>query len=439
MGEFKKPASRAEFLANFAQKKPLMDKNEAYYESARCLFCYDAPCMNACPTGIDIPLFIKQIHTGNIIGAAQTIYQYNWMGNACGKVCPTEELCEGACVHNLQKVKPIEIGRLQNFATDAAMSGDRNLFEPGPDNGRKVAIIGAGPAGIACAAELRTKGYSVDVFEAKSQPSGLNLYGVAPYKITNEEAVNEVLWLQKQLGFNIFYNQPIQDAETLKKLESTYDAIFLGVGLGPTARLNIEGEDLPHVIGAVEFVEILRTKMHETEVPPRVVVIGGGNTAMDVASESARMGAEQVILVYRRGRNQMGAYEFEYQTILKSGVQTRFHANPQKITESGVWFIRTEEQNGKLQEIPGSAFFVEADLVIKATGQAKCKPLFELIGGLELNANGTIKVNHRYQTTQPAYFAGGDAVNGGAEVVNGAFEGKMAAQGIHQWLNEKTN
>ncbi len=439
MGEFIKPSSAAEFHLNFAQKKPLMSKNEAYYESSRCLFCYDAPCMNACPTGIDIPMFIKQIHTGNVTGAAKTIFDANWMGNACGKVCPTEELCEGACVYNHQDVKPIDIGRLQNFATDKVIKNNEKLFTPGTPNGRNVAIIGAGPAGLSCACELRMMGYEVDVFEAREKPSGLTVYGVAPYKITNEEALDEISWLQQQLSFNVHYNHAIQSPEALEKLEKSYDAVFLGVGLGPTASLHIEGEDMPHVIGAVEFVEELRMKQHQMKVPARVVVLGGGNTAMDAASESARMGAEEVTLAYRRGKADMGAYAFEYETILKSGARSKFWASPKRITAEGVICTKTEDRGGKLVDIPDSEFLLAADLVIKATGQAKCKPLFAMISGLETDGSGKVKVNHRFQTTRPQYFAGGDAVNGGAEVVNGAFEGKKAAQGIHQWLNEKSN
>ncbi len=209
MAEYKRPKTEEEFEQNFAQKTPLMNSTEAYYESSRCLFCYDAPCMHACPTGIDIPLFIKQIHTDNLTGAAKTIYDSNWLGNACGTVCPTAVLCEGACVYNHQDVPPIQIGRLQNYATAKAMSQNQKLYEPGKSNGRKVAVIGAGPAGIACACELRILGYEVDIFEAKDKPSGLTVYGTAPYKITNEEALDEIDYLQNQLGFTIKYSSPI--------------------------------------------------------------------------------------------------------------------------------------------------------------------------------------------------------------------------------------
>lgn len=440
MAEYKRPTNAQEFEANFAQKKPLMNATEAYYESARCLFCYDAPCITACPTHIDIPLFIKQIHTGNRTGAAQTIFEANWLGNACGKICPTSELCEGACVYAGQNVPVIQIGRLQNYATHEVIQQQTPLFSPGPDNGRKVAVIGAGPAGIACACELRTLGYTVDVFEAKDKPSGLTVYGVAPYKITNEEVLDEMAYLQAQLGYTIHYNTPVQSADHLQRLEAEYDALFLGVGLGATAALALPGEDKPNVVGAVEFIEELRMHHHEVTVPDTVVVIGGGNTAMDAASEAARLGAETVILAYRRSKEEMGAYGFEYQLAKSAGVKGLFNVAPVEIVgdqaATGVVFIRTTRRAGQLEPVEGSEFVVDCGLVIKATGQAKQVDFLGLIEGLKLDQRRRIVVDlETYQTTNPKYFAGGDAVNGGAEVVNGAYEGKVAAHGIDRWLN----
>ncbi|MBN4061747.1 MAG: hypothetical protein COA57_15740 [Flavobacteriales bacterium] len=441
MAEYKRPKTEEEFEANFPPKKPLMNETEAYYESSRCLFCYDAPCITACPTGIDIPLFIKQIQTGNTEGAARTIFDANWLGNACGKVCPTGVLCEGACVYNGQNVKPIEIGRLQNYATDAVIEQDVELFKQGDDNGRKVAIIGAGPAGIACACELRVLGYQVDIFEAKSQPSGLMVHGTAPYKITNADALKEMDYLQKQLNYNIKYNSPIISKEQISDLETNYDAIFIGVGIGPTATLGMPGENMEGVVGAVEFIEELRMKHHKVIVPDRVIVLGGGNTAMDAASESARMGAESVILAYRNSKENKGAYDFEYDTIINSGAKGMFNVQPIEIVgngkATGVKFVRTKSHNDKLENIPGSEFVLECDLVIKATGQAKMAKFLGMIDELELDNSNRIVVNEEnYQTTNPKYFAGGDSVNGGAEVVNGAYDGKVAANGIHEWLNK---
>lgn len=441
MSEFKRPTTSEEFHQNFAQKKPLMNKTEAFYESSRCLFCYDAPCMHACPTEIDIPLFIKQIQTGNVDGAAKTIFDQNWFGNACGKICPTGVLCEGACVYNHQDVKSIEIGRLQNYATDQIIKSGKRIFSPGTDNGRRVAVIGAGPAGISCACELRTMGYTVDIFEAKDKPSGLTVHGTAPYKITNEEVLAEMDFLQNQLDFHINYNSPITTKEQLSDLEAHYDAIFLGVGLGPTATLGIPGIEKANVIGAVEFVEELRMEQHKVHVPDRVIVLGGGNTAMDAASESARMGASEVILAYRRSRDEMGGYDFEYDLARSAGARGLFNAQPVEIVgnaqATGVKFIKTQSQNGKLEEVAGSEFVVECDLVIKATGQAKLAELFDQIDVLQIDRSKRIIVNEAtFQTDNPKYFAGGDAVNGGAEVVNGAHDGKAAARGIDQWLNQ---
>ncbi len=442
MAEYKRPTSEAEFNKNFKQKKPLMNDTEAFYESSRCLFCYDAPCVQACPTHIDIPLFIKQIHTDNVTGSAKTIFDANWMGNACGIVCPTGVLCEGACVYNHQDVAPIQIGRLQNYATNKTIDADKKIFSVGKPNGKKIAVIGSGPAGIACACEARTMGYEVDIFEAKEKPSGLTFHGVAPYKITNEEVLKEINYLQKQLGFKIKYNSEINSKKQLKALENDYDAIFLGVGLGETANIKLEGEDIKGVIGAVEFIEELRLKQHKVKVPDKVVVLGGGNTAMDVASESARMGARKVVLAYRNSKDSMGAYDFEYDLAISSGVDSLFNVTPIAIVGNakveGVKFAKTEMVEGKLQTNMNNVFIVRCDLVIKATGQAKQGSLYDLIDNLEVDHKTVVKVNKdTFQTTNPKYFAGGDAINGGAEVVNAAYDGKMAVQGIHNWLNKK--
>ena len=441
MAEYLTPTTEQEFAQNFAQLKPDMTRNEALYESARCLFCFDAPCITACPSGIDIPQFIRQINTGNDTGAARTIYEANYFGNACGKVCPTEVLCEGACVYNLQEVKPIEIGRLQSYATTKVMASGKKLFGPGAPTGRKVAVIGAGPAGISAACELRALGYEVVVFEAKAYPSGLTVYGVAPYKITNEEALAEMAYLQTQFGYEVRYNAPINSATDIAALEAEYDAIFLGIGLGATSRLGLAGEDLPGCVGAVEFIEQLRGQHAATPVGRRVVVLGGGNTAMDAASEAARLGAEQVTLAYRRAKEEKGAYEFEYDLAKGVGVKGLFNAAPLEILGSGavegVRFICTAVVNNQVEEVPGSEFVVPCDMVIKATGQAKQLHFLSLIAGLDVDGRGRIVANaHTGQTTNPRYFASGDARNGGAEVVNAAAEAKVAARGIHAYLSK---
>lgn len=438
MSEYKRPKTKEEFDKNFKQKKPLMNDTEAFYEASRCLFCYDAPCIQACPTHIDIPLFIKQIHTDNVTGASKTIFDANWLGNACGVVCPTGVLCEGACVYNHQDVPPIQIGRLQNFATNKTIDADKVIFKMGDSNGKKIAIVGSGPAGIACACEACTLGYDVTIYEAKGNPTGLTVNGIAPYKITNEEVLKEFHYLQNQLGFEIKYNTPIQTKEDLKRLEKDYDAIFLGVGLGKTAVLGLDGENKKGIVGAVEFIEELREKHHKMKVPKKVVVIGGGNTAMDAASESARMGARKTVLAYRNSKDKMGAYGFEYDLAISAGVDSLFNVTPIAIVGNGkvegVKFAKTEMIDGKLKTNMNNTFIVRCDLVIKATGQAKQGHLYDLIDRLELDEKTRIKTNDEFQTSNPKYFAGGDAINGGAEVVNAAYDGKMAAHGINQWL-----
>lgn len=444
MSDFKKPATEKDYSDNFKQLHPLMNATQAYFESSRCLFCYDAPCIKACPTGIDIPLFIKQINTGNLSGSATTIYQSNWFGNICGKVCPTSVLCEGACVYNHQDVKPIEIGRLQSYATTEAIANRKKLFKVKERNGKKVAVIGAGPAGISAACELCLLGYSVKIFEAKEHPSGLAMYGVAPYKIENEDILEEIAYLQDQFGFEIIYDHAIQNKETFITLEKDFDAIFLGLGLGTTRELQLNGEELPGCVGAVEFIENLKIQKYRTAVGERVVVLGGGNTAMDAASEACRLGAAQVIIAYRRAADQKGAYQFEYELAREVGAKGIWNVSPLAVVGSdkveGVKFIKTRTKDQYLEEIPGSEFTIPCDMVIKATGQHKQKQVLSMIDHLQMDPNGRIRtVNEYFQTHNPRYFTGGDAFNGGKEVVNAVAEAKIAARGIHQYLEEINN
>ena len=423
MSEYKTPQTEEEFEKNFSQIKPLMSQTEAYYESSRCLFCYDAPCVNACPTGIDIPLFIRQINSKTDMGAAKTIYDSNYFGYACGKVCPTEVLCEGACVYNHSDVMPIAIGRLQSFATGKAISNDKKFYTLANSNGKKVAIIGAGPAGISCACELRLHGFEVDVFEAKEKPSGLTVHGVAPYKITNDEALNEMEYLQKQFGYKVHYNKTITTKEDIALLEKNYDTIFIAIGLGKTSDLKIKGEELENVFGAVEFVEQLRMNHHKISVPKKVVVLGGGNTAMDAASECARMGAE-VILAYRRSKEEMPAYIFEYELAKTVGVKGMFNATPVEILGNG------KVSGIKLKSADGNEHILDCDWIVKGTGQTKQLSLLNLIADLNTDEKGRIVVNEIFQTTNKKYFAAGDAVSGGQEVVNAVANGKKAAIAI---------
>lgn len=434
MSDFVRPVDQNALESNFAPIKPLMNPTMAQYESSRCLFCYDAPCVNACPTSIDIPLFIRQINNGNVKGAAKTIYASNFMGNTCGKVCPTEVLCEGACVLNHQELPPIEIGRLQNYATDLALKSDLNLKKQNGFYNDKVAIIGAGPSGIACASVLASAGVEVDIFEAKEQPSGLALHGVAPYKITNQEILEEVNYLQKQLGFKLHYNQPISSKQEVEALENKYGAIFLGIGLGYTRLLRLDHSPLnKNIIGATEFIEQLKLNPLSVEVAKHVVVIGGGNTAMDVASACARMGATDVKLVYRRSNEEKSAYDFEYQLAKSVGVKGVFNAQPIALVGKkeikAIHCFKTETIDGRLVNIPNSEFEIPCDMVINATGQEKLKIFLTNIG-IETDADGRIIVNEKGQTSNAMFYAGGDAVNGGAEVVNAVGEGQKTAKHI---------
>jgi glutamate synthase (NADPH/NADH) small chain len=314
------------------------------------------------------------------------------------------------------------------------------LFEPAISKNKKVAVIGAGPAGISCACELRLKGYEVDLFEAKDLPGGLALYGCAPYKVTNDEILSEIHWLQEQLGFKIHYGHPINSREAIVALETKYDAIFLGIGLGNTQVLNID-TDWNYCIGATEFIQKVKMDPGNVETGKKVIVIGGGNTAIDAATESAKLGAEEVILAYRRAREEMPAYSFEYELAKSAGVRGLFNVVPTEIKTDGsskiLTFSKTKVENGRVLILTGTEFTITCDTVILATGQEKMKTFLSLIENLELNPDGSISVDPATcQTTNPKYFAGGDAMNGGAEVVNAAAEGKAAALGIHTWLQE---
>ncbi len=426
----------------FEQIHPYMHPTMALQESARCLFCYDAPCVQACPTGIDIPLFIRQIQSGNLRGAAATIYQANYFGNSCGKVCPTEVLCEGACVYNHQQEKPIEIGRLQSYASRDAVAGKQVLFSPKKTNKpSRIAIIGAGPAGISCACELRLAGHSVDVFEARDFAGGLALYGCAPYKITNEDVLQEISWLQAQFGFTLHTAHRIQGLSAWQALEADYDAIFLGLGLGNTNPSALPGASLPQVIGATEYIERVNISPQELWTGQRVVVIGGGNTATDAATEAIKLGAASVTLIYRRTKAALKAYPFEFAFAKTNGVGSLFQTIPLAIlgedSVTGIRLAETREENGQLISLPETAFDLPCDMVILATGQDNMRHIFHEIPRLRHNAIGIHPDTGQINDTP--YFAGGDFVNGGAEVVHAVAAGKSAAAGILTYLAGQAN
>jgi dihydropyrimidine dehydrogenase (NAD+) subunit PreT len=434
-----------EYERNFAEIAPPMSSRQAAIEAARCLYCFDAPCTGACPTHIDVPAFIKKISTGNLRGSARVILEANILGQSCGRVCPTEVLCEGACVMEEKGVKPIEIGRLQRFAVDYVLARKIQLFHAGAPNGRRIACIGSGPASLACAAELAKLGYGVTIFDRNEIAGGLNTYGIAAYKLRAEDSLREVDMV-RALGVEFKQKMEVGRNITFAQIEKEFDAVFIGVGLGETWDLELPGEDLRGVCGAIEFIEA--TKVHsfgEIEIGRRIACIGAGNTAIDVVTAAKRLGAELVHLFYRRGEKEMPAFRYEYELAKLDGVVFHWHTQPVRILGdagrvAGIECVRTRTEadggrgRSKVATIPGSEFQIEVDMVVGAIGQKPVTEIFRAVPGIELRINGTISVNDRQQTGNPKYFSGGDCVNGGKEVVDAVAEGMAAARGIDAWL-----
>ena len=435
----KLPAER--YQENFAEISPRMTPRQASIEASRCLYCFDAPCTIACPTHIDVPAFIKKISTGNLRGSAREILTANILGHSCGRVCPTEVLCEGACVMHERGESPIEIGRLQRYAVDLVLTNNSPLFSPGAPNGKRVACIGSGPASLACAAELAKYGYDVSVYDRNEFPGGLNTYGIAAYKTRAADSVREAD-LVKQLGVKFFQKIEIGREVSLADLESQFDAIFVGVGLGDTWALNLPGEDLQGVYGALEFIE--RTKMQpfdQVEIGRRVACIGAGNTAIDVVTAAHRLGAEAVYLIYRRGEPEMPAFGYEYQLAKQDAVIFLWQTQPVRVlgdngAVAGLECRRTElgPPDGKgrrsPQAIVGTEFKLEVDMVVRAVGQKPTTDFLRAVKGVEVNPDGTVKIDDSHQTGHPKYFAGGDCTNGGKEVVDAVAEGMAAARAL---------
>jgi dihydropyrimidine dehydrogenase (NAD+) subunit PreT len=433
----------AALAANFAELKGPLRPQEAHVEASRCLYCFDAPCIMACPTGIDIPAFIKKIAYGHPAAAAKTILTANILGASCARVCPTAVLCEGACVLDDRDEQPIQIGRLQRYATDYIEEhGLTVLSAPAVKTGHKVAVIGAGPAGLGCAAELAQLGHHVTVFEKKPRPGGLNTYGIAYYKLKPEVSLAEVELVQS-LGVELRCGVTAGRDLAIAELQRDYSAIFLGVGLGDAQRLRIPGENLPEVRDALDFIEQLRTEPMENVPAGRAVaIIGCGNTAIDAATQALRLGADSATIIYRRGEDDMSAYEFEYELAKADGVEFLFHTAPIEVlaAHGHVCGLRLQHTvvnaDGKAEPVPHSEFTQAFDLVLKAVGQEKQVALLrELFPQLAVTARGAIERDPLTgQTNLPHVFTGGDCANGGREVVNAVGEGKKAAHAIHQFL-----
>ncbi len=437
MSENKTKLSTEEIEENFTDIAPAMTQAEALVEANRCLYCYDAPCTHACPTHIDVPSFIKKIASDNLTGSARVIFDANPIGASCARVCPVEALCEGACVEKTLVEKPIEIGRLQRYATDYAIENDKTIFEKGEPNGKSVGIIGSGPAGLSCATYLARLGYSVTVYEKKPLAGGLDTYGMAEYKMSQKDSLEEVQMVEK-LGVEFKLNTPIvadgdshsPNALQAGSLRSRHDAVFLGIGLGKTNDLKIKGENLNGVYEALDFIEQVKTRNWESiPLGNTVAVIGAGNTAIDAVTQSKRLGAERVLMVYRRTAKDIPAYDYEYELAKKDGIEFVWQSSPIEILGNGkVESLRCKKTDGS-----DEVFDIPCDMIIKAIGQQKQVGFLDEIG-IEFDEKGRVKVNEYKQTSNPKIFAGGDCVNGGAEAVDASQAGKLAAIGIHESL-----
>ena len=454
---FSTPLDVAQIEQNFSEINPLMSQAEALVEANRCLYCYDAPCMHACPTHIDVPGFIKKIASGNLTGSARVIFDANPIGATCARVCPVEVLCEGACVEKTLLQKPIEIGRLQRYATDFALASDKQIFTKGESNGKSVGIVGSGPAGLSCASYLARLGYDVTIYEQKEKPGGLDTYGMAEYKMPQAVSLAETERIAR-MGVKFVLNTKVGDKTrtpeeeaalqnpkskiqnqevSFADLDEWHDAIFLGVGLGETTKLSIPGEELDGVYDALHFIEKIKSR-EWTSVPlgRTVAVIGAGNTAIDAVTQAKRLGAERVLMVYRRTEKDASAYEYEMELAKKDGIEFVWQAAPIGILsgENGDRLtLRCEKTDGSLQ-----LFDISCDMIIKAVGQQKMRSFFADLARVTVDEKGRVVVNEQMQTSNPKIFAGGDCANGGAEAVDAAQMGKLAAQGIHFTLTGET-
>lgn len=424
------------YQTNFADKDPVLAPHEAAVAADRCYFCHDAPCMTACPTSIDIPLFIRQIATGTPEAAAKTIFNQNILGGMCARVCPTEQLCEEVCVRETAEGKPVEIGRLQRFATDTLMAKGVHPFTRAPETGKTVAVVGAGPAGLACAHRLAMNGHSVTMYDSRPKPGGLNEFGIATYKAADDFAAREVAWLLQIGGITVKTGATLGQDITLAGLKAEYDAVFLGIGLAGVNALRAAGEDKDHVEDAVRFIADLRQAGDKGNlaVGRDVVVIGGGMTAVDVAVQSKLLGAENVSIVYRRGVERMSASSKEQEFAAKKGVRIITNAAPVAIHGNGaaaeVEFAYTVDGPDGLL-LSDDHFRLRADQVFKAIGQT----LGDETADLDISG-GKIAVDAVGRTSVAGIWAGGDCASGGDDLtVTAVAEGRDAADDIHASLS----
>jgi dihydropyrimidine dehydrogenase (NAD+) subunit PreT len=430
----------------FEELTPPLEREEALVEADRCLECggpyAEAPCVTSCPAGVDVPAFVAAIARNEPDDAARIIFADNLLGGTCARVCPVELLCEGACVLHHEGRKPVEVGRLQRFASDHALAAGVPLRTRAPHNWLRVAVIGAGPAGLVCAGELAALGYAVTVYDERPEPGGLARYAIAPYRLLAEPLSSEARVLA-ELGVSFELGMAIDSREALEYIAADADAVVLAVGMGPDADVHYPGDDLPGVWESLPFIEAIKTG-HLPDVGDHVVVVGGGNTAVDAAREARRLGAGEVTLLYRRTRAEMPAYPHEVTEAHEEGVHLEWLTVPLR-------FIGTERleavecRRAKLgapdasgrrrpQEIPGSEFVMRADTVVKAIGQRPRSEFLAWIDGLEVEHGAIATDPVTGATTAPKYFAAGDACNGGATVVEAVREAKLAAGGVHEFL-----
>ncbi len=420
----------------FGELKPPLTSQAAVIEANRCLNCFDAPCTSACPTHIDVPGFIKRIASGNLRGSAMRILDANILGASCARVCPVDVLCEGACVLHRQNHKPIQIALLQRHAMDKfhASSG-KILAAPRIPNGPRVACIGGGPASLACAAELCRRGAQATIIERRPLPGGLNTYGVAEYKLRAADSLREVEMIQK-MGVEFRFGASVDSASALRELEAKFDYIFLGLGLGAMQRLGIPGEELEGVINALELIAGYKIG-HIRQIHGTVVVVGAGNTAIDAANAARRLGAQKVYMVYRRSENDMSAFNFEYEHAKQEGVQFLWRMQPLAIKPDAhgrlqLETVQMQTVNGSLVPVPDSQTTIDCDMVVPAIGQSPLAQLVQELRGVEVRDGRVVADRATGKTGNPRYFAAGDCVNGGREVVDAVAGGQRSARAILQ-------